>query len=102
MNFPNNSIVTATDIGEGLLALFCFTNQENCCESEADARWLFPNNTVVDTSGGLFGSRGLSMLSLNRQDGAMVENGLFRCEIPDVEGDIQTLYAGVYSEDTGK
>ena len=41
------------------------------------------------------------MLSLNRVPDAMLENGLYRCEIPDSEGDTQTLYAGVYSDDEG-
>ena len=100
-NLPNNSIVTETDIGEDFLALFCFTDEENCCESANEARWLIPDGTVVGSNGDLFGRRGLSMLSLNRVPDAMLENGLYRCEIPDSEGDTQTLYAGVYSDDEG-
>ena len=96
---PNNSIVTVAEIGVDLLALFCFTNDESCCSSQA--RWLFPDGTSVDSSGDLFQRSGLSMLSLNRAADAMVENGLYQCEIPDSSGDIQTLYAGVYSADAG-
>ena len=95
----NNSLVTVTEIGVDLFALFCFTNDENCCSSQA--RWLLPDGTSVDSSGDLFQRRGLSMLSLNRAPDAMVENGLYQCEIPDSSGVIQTLYAGVYSANAG-
>ena len=101
MSLPNNSVVTLNDIGEDLVAIFCFTNQEDCCQLGSGARWLLPDGTVVDSRGNLFVNRGLSALSLNRVPDLVAVNGLYRCEIPDSEGVIQTLYAGLYSDNTG-
>ena len=56
---------------------------------------------VVGGRGDVSVGRGPSRLTSNREDGAVVENGVFRCEIPDSEGGMNTLYIGVYSEDSG-
>ena len=98
---PNNSIVAVEAIGEGLDALVCFTNRENCCSGVEAARWLLPDDTVVGGSGdGVYESRGLDILTLNRQTGTELDSGLYRCEIPDAEGVNRTLYVGVYTNGT--
>ena len=91
------------DIGEDLESVICFTNQEACCNSEDSNQWYFPDDSVVSSeASGVYGSKGLGTLSLNRMNGAGISNGLFRCVVLDMEGDNQTLYLGVYSNTTGK
>ena len=98
---PNNSIVTINNIGEGFSELVCLTNDENCCDSSSGGRWLFPNDSVVPASGDVYEGRGPSFLSLNSGSGVEVDNGLFRCEIPNTEGVDTTSYIGIYSTDLG-
>ena len=99
---PNNSIVTIENIGEGFSGLVCLTNDENCCDdSSSGGRWLFPDNSVVPASGDVYEGRGPSFLSLNSGSGVEVDNGLFRCEIPNTEGVDTTSYIGIYSIDLG-
>ena len=98
---PNHRIVTVDEIGEGLNALFCFTNEESCCDAGSGGvrgRWLSPDGTVVGVSGDVYESRGPSTLSLNIARAPAVGTGLFRCEIPNRAGENITTYTGVYPD----
>ena len=95
---PNNSIVT---MDNGFSVIVCLTNDENCCDSSSGGRWLFPNDSVVPASGDVYEGRGPSFLSLNSGSEVEVDNGLFRCEIPNTEGVDTTSYIGIYSTDFG-
>ena len=44
-------------------------------------------------------SRGIVLLHRN-PEGTTI--GVFRCEIPDASGDLQSLYVGIYTATTGK
>ena len=103
------------DIGEGDDALLCITELTACCrppytgEREPDiGNWFFPNGTRVPdehvnvtsehvnvTSGlewDFYTTRGHSMVLMHRRRGGV--NGIYRCEIPDALGVIQTIYIG--------
>ena len=94
------------DIGEGDDALLCITELSACCQQvhtndtgSALGNWFFPNGTIVPsevvygTTGlqfDIYRTRGHSMVLLHRRKGGV--NGIYRCEIPDALGVIQTIY----------
>ena len=97
--------MTLENIGEGAYALVCVTNQTACCRPENGSvlgNWFFPNGTRVLSSGkgwDFHRTRGHMMVRMQRRRGGA--EGVYRCEIPDTFGFIQTLYIGVYSANTG-
>ena len=101
--YQNNSVVTLENIGEGDDALHCITNLRNCCRlSHTDqpvlGNWFFPNGTRVpssDSEWDFHRDRGQSVVHLHRRRGG--EEGIYRCEIPDIEHVTQTIYIGVYT-----
>ena len=98
------------DIGEGDDALLCKTNQTACCRppyigemGPALGNWFFPNGTRVPGDGmnlDISRTRGHMVVSMNRRKGGV--EGIYRCEIADTFGFIQTLYIRVYSANTGE
>ena len=100
--YPNNSVVSLTDIGEGYNALHCLTNLTTCCrerDGDGAGEWFLPGQTspVVDVNApnaSFTRSRGPSAVLLNRRAGVMGPTGLFTCHVPDGEGS-KTLYIGV-------
>lgn len=75
--FPNNSILDSTLIGEDLDGLFCLTNFLNCCRSTesffngmARGDWFYGNGTDLRNKpyriGEFYINRGTSAVRLNR------------------------------------
>ena len=106
--YQNNSYVILEDIGEhDGDALLCVTNQTACCHGDMNGmrhdmgNWFFPNGTKIhsENSSGeewdFYRSRGQMVVRLHHRGGG--EEGIYRCEIPDTLGFIQTIYIGVYS-----
>ena len=97
------------DIGEGDNALLCITSLTACCQppytGEIGAvmgNWYFPNGTGVpsavinatsEVQWDFYRTRGRSVVLLHRRRGG--ENGIYRCEIPDALGVMQTIYIEV-------
>ena len=98
------------DITTGDGRLFCLTNTASCCRmTDTPPRikgvglWYFPDRTEVPGDGvGFSRDRGTNFVALSRGSSSNVATGLFRCEIPDVNGVNVTLIAGVYRSDEGK
>ena len=104
--YQNNSLVALENIGEGENALLCITELTACCrppytgEMEPNiGNWFFPNGTGVPdehvnvTSGlewDFYTTRDHSMVLMHRRRGGV--NGIYRCEIRDALGAIQTIY----------
>ena len=106
MLYPNNSVVSLTDIGEGYNALHCLTNLTTCCRGRdggSAGEWFLPGQTspVVGVNAPNAGtesftrSRGPSAVLLNRRTGVMGPTGLYTCQVPDGSGMERTLYIGV-------
>ena len=107
----NNSLVTADDIGEGDNALRCMTDNSSCCRPpytesigpRALGNWFFPNGTRVPSSGvqwDFHRTRGHMVVLLQRRRGG--EDGVYRCVVPDKEGNDQSTYIGVYTAGMGE
>ena len=106
--FDNNSIVTLDEIGEDSAALFCLTNNTDCCSSSQTrndclGEWFLPDESRVgniSSEDGFYRCSGPSYVALQRRNNANT-TGIFRCEIPDENGAVQTLYVGVYPVNSG-
>ena len=109
--YQNNSIVTLEDIGDGHDALLCITNLTACCQPPysggSSGNWFFPNGTRVPSlfsQWDMYRTRGQMVVALHhslyRRRGGV--EGIYRCEIPDTFGSIQTIYIGVYSASAGE
>ena len=103
--YPNNSVVSLTDIGEGYNALHCLTNLTTCCRGRdggSAGEWFLPGQTspVVGVNAPNAGtesftrSRGPSAVLLNRRT-STGPTGLYTCQVPDGSGTNRTLYIGV-------
>ena len=105
----NNSITVPEDITIGDGSMFCLTNTDSCCRASDTpdgvggvGLWYFPDSTVVPgSSSGFSRDRGTSFVALSRGSSSNVATGLFRCEIPDVNGVKVTLVAGIYRSGEG-
>ena len=103
--YPNNSIVTITDIGVGDNALFCLTNNSRCCRNRygiASGEWFLPGRSSPIDGGGessstvnFSRSRRRSGVILNRRNNAIGPEGLYRCDVIDKQNTLQSLYVGV-------
>ena len=109
--YQNNSLVTVDNIGEGEDALRCMTDNDSCCRppytrslsQSAIGNWFFPNETRVPSSGQQWDfhrTRGDMVVLLQRRRGGV--DGVYRCEIPDREGNNQNTYIGVYTASAGE
>jgi len=47
VSYPNNTIVTITEIGTGSAALNCTTTLPGCCFSHQGGGWFLPNGDEV-------------------------------------------------------
>ena len=109
VQYANNSVVTITDIGTGAAALLCTTTNKGCCLSTDGSQWYFPNGSAVQRSETLPYYRTRTILAdvasatvrLNRNPGATT-TGVFRCDILDASGDLQSLYVGIYTATRGE
>ena len=96
--YGNNSIVSLESIGEGEEnALLCRTDRVDCCGTVPNrfGQFYYPNGVQVPVNNagqGFYRNRGDQVVQLNRREGISSPTGRYRCEIPDVSGDIQSLY----------
>ena len=109
---PNHGLVTTQDVGVDssrtnlAIGLLCNTTYEGCCTSNNAASWYYGHFTgMVETSGRLaFGmSKTSQSLNLFRNRDLSLPtqtNGIWRCTIPDQNGDQQTKYIGIYARGT--
>ena len=95
--YPNNSIVDIADIGTGVDALHCITNRMQCCRDSASGDWYLPGQiTPIEGNGENFSrSRWPSAVLIHRRNSATEPKGLYRCEIPNSDDMIRSLYIGV-------
>ena len=96
----NNSYVDVDDIGEGNeTSLLCHTNKANCCGLPSrKGEWYFPGGNPVGNTGkfpdrDFYRDRGPQVVRLHHRQGAQIQRGRFRCEIPDDKDVMQSIYA---------
>ena len=114
VQYTNNSVVNIMDIGTGSAALICTSARPGCCLSTDGSHWYFPNGSqvqlmrLIGNTTTYYRSRtflGITVaggtVRLNRVPGATT-TGVFHCTIPDGNGDLQSLYVGIYTTTTGE
>ena len=118
---PNNSLVNFEDLvyqaplggfrdaptnANGRQTLMCTTDLVACCETEGLGNWYYPDGRIVTGEGAptYRTNRGQNEEINNQQFNGSVriwryftslERGLFRCELPDAENVVQTLYVNI-------
>ena len=95
--YPNNSAIQIIEIGEGDNALFCKTNNENCCGIPPNrfGEFYYPIGDQVPIKKeqrNFYRNRGEQVIRLNRREGVTSPTGQYRCEIPDADGVMQNIY----------
>ena len=98
--YSNNYFIDRGVIGQDGSGLMCVTDRTGCCTpSEGD--WTDPQGGEV-----FEGASGASTLYVTREQGEVRLNrimggdfGMWRCDIPDSSGDLQSLY--IYLGDAG-
>ena len=106
-NLGNNSIIYYDRIYDEGGALKCVTNMSiNCCHDTNVANWRDERGELVQDQEGaddgtcLYVTRGDGEISLRRNSSCIPPtSGLWRCDIPDSSGEIQSLYIYI-SNDT--
>ena len=109
--YQNNSLVTLENIGEGVDALLCMTDQPACCRplyidsigQTVFGNWFFPNETRVPSSSmywDMHRTRGHMVLPLQRRRGGA--EGIYHCVILDAMNISQTIYIGLYPAEAGE
>ena len=96
----NNSFISYTSIYRGGGALKCVTDSVNCCTGTNNVgNWSDVIGEIVhegsdDGTTCLYVTRGEGEISLNRRNSDCIPptSGLWRCDIPDSIGEIQSLY----------
>ena len=103
VQYPDNSVVNITAIGTDSAALNCTTTRTGCCFSPTGA-WYFPDGSEVGRIGTTYyrtRSRDPGTIHLHRNPVA-ITTGIFCCTIPNVSGDLQSIYVGIYTNTTGE
>ena len=94
----NNSFIYYNDIADdGKYALKCVTGNVSCCNNTDVGGWRDESGTPVyqgaDGTTCLYVTRGDGVISLHRKRGCSDHtSGLWRCDIPDSSGEMQSLY----------
>ena len=110
MQYTNNSVVNITNIGTGGAALRCTTTNLACCFSgpPPGTHWYFPNGSQVERDGITYYRTRINpyvsppgTVFLHRNPGANT-TGVFRCDIFDDRGNLQSLFVGIYTATTGE
>ena len=93
----NNSVIYYGDISKGSTAVKCYTDNDNCC-SPNTGNWLNERGKIVHEGANgascLYFTRGDHVISLNRRNSYCIPplSGLWRCDIPDSSGELQSLF----------
>ena len=102
----NNSFIlrgAPVHIGEGHNdSLHCVTDNSDCC-SNGEGNWYDETGEEVhqgsDGDSSLYVTRGDGVVYLNRRRGG--RSGMWRCDIPDSNGVLQSIYIYIGTPDTG-
>ena len=95
--YLNNSAVPLLGVGEGDHALQCRTSRDECCRALPNrfGDFYYPNGTQIfnERSGyGFYRNRGQKVIHLNRREGVTSPAEKYRCEIPDADGVMKSIF----------
>ena len=103
---PNNSYILYSNITTGDRALKCVTDRVDCCTDPDVGNWTYETGRAVQQRANgancLYVTRGQREVSLNRNSTCYPEFGLWRCDIPDSSGVIQSMYIYIVNDSSGE
>ena len=104
-NLINNSYIYYANIFNGTGALKCVTDSVNCCTDFDVVNWRDERGRAVhqgeDGATCLYVTRGQGVVSLNRMGDCIPDtSGLWRCDIPDSNEVVQSLYIYISNDTT--
>lgn len=104
VRYANNDVVNITDIGKDSAALLCTTTHTPCCFSGDNSQWFLPDGTQLPNTNTLpyYRTRNNMGTVLLHRNSEATTTGIFRCAIPNSDGDLQDIYVGVYNSTTGE
>jgi hypothetical protein len=80
----------------------CLTNKLNCCSGVSDSgKWILPNQhdvTSMNSTAPIHQLYGNSAILLQRKQETQLVGRIFRCDIMDESGELQSLYISMYQE----
>ena len=101
---PNNSFIPYTQISIGDRALKCVTDHADCCTDPDVGSWTYERGRAIqqgeDGATCMYVTRGQGEVSLNRNSTCYPDVGLWRCDIPDSNGVIRSMYIYLGSSGT--
>ena len=103
-DLSNNSYIIRAGIREGHNdSLHCVTDNSDCC-SNGEGNWYDETEGEVHQGPGgerdrLYVTRGDGVVYLNRRTGG--SSGMWRCDIPDSNGVLQSIYIYLGNPTTG-
>ena len=86
--------------------LKCVTDSDGCCNDTNVSNWRDERRELVqegaDDGTCLYVTRGDGVINLNRRNSDCIPptSGLWRCDIPDSSGEIQSLYIYISSNES--
>ena len=112
---PNNSAVSLEEVGVDEAALLCLTETNKTLKGTGEGEWYYPNGVQVSTrrSGDtMYRNRGDGIVLLHQREtdddyyyyyyyryyNSAIE-GRYRCEIPDKNGSLRSLYIHLFNSD---
>ena len=102
-NIVNNSFVIRSSIGMGIDALKCVTDNTDCCTGPDAGNWTDERGRAVHQGAvgakTIYVTRGDGIVSLNRIKAGSA--GMWRCDIPDSSGVMQSIYIYIGAENKG-
>ena len=102
---PNNSYIHYANITTNK-TLKCVTDRANCCTDPDVGNWTDEKGRAVqqgaDGDTCLYVTRGQGEVSLNRNITCYPDAGLWRCDIPDSSGMIQSMYIYIGNDSSGE
>lgn len=95
--YPNNSVISLWNVGEDDEALSCITDYVQCCSNppHRHGEFYYPSGErvgILAAGGGMYRNRGNQVIHLNRKNDVTSPTGRFRCDLPNVDGRIQSIY----------
>ena len=101
---PNNSFIPYTQISTGDRALKCVTDHADCCTDPDVGNWTYERGRAIqqgeDGATCMYVTRGQGEVSLNRNSTCYPDFGLWRCDIPNSNGVIRSMYIYLGSSGT--
>ena len=103
--YPNNSVISLSEVGENGDALLCKTDLVTCCAIPPNrfGEFYYPDGETVliqNAGHGFYRNRGAQEVRLNRREGVTSPTGRFHCAVPDASGTVQNVYIHLLSEVT--